>query len=73
MMMKVMRCKVGGDENHSGGFFKYFRFRVTSTLVHPFIEGMCLEEAMEASRLFIVDYSILEKADVDSERVVRKN
>ena len=49
-----------------------FRFRVSSSLVEPFLEGMSLVAALEASRLFIVDYSIMEKADVDSERVVRQ-
>ena len=45
-------------------------FRVTPTLVHPFLEGMSLDAALKSLRLFIVDYSILDKADVDSERAV---
>ena len=45
-------------------------FRVTPSLVHPFLEGISLDAALKSLRLFIVDYSILEKADVDSERAV---
>ena len=45
-------------------------FRVTPSLVHPFLEGISLDVALKSLRLFIVDYSILEKADVDSERAV---
>ena len=48
----------------------FFRFRVTPNLVYPFLEGMGLDAALRSLRLFIVDYSILGKADVDSERAV---
>ena len=45
-------------------------FRVITHLVLPFLEGMSLETAMENSRIFLMDYSVMEKVDVDSERVV---
>lgn len=46
------------------------RFRVTPATVHPFLEGLSLDDALNSLRLFLVDYSVLEKADVDSERAV---
>ena len=36
--------------------FLIFSFSVTNELMHPFLDGFTLEEALERKKLFIIDY-----------------
>ena len=37
-----------------------FRFGVTDDMVEPHLEGLTIQQAIDAKRLFIIDYEILQ-------------
>ena len=50
----------------------FFSLAVTSGMLEPFLEGQTLEEALTASRIFIVNLEILSRLNLDEPRKVSR-